>query len=156
MGLHGHRHRSDRSQLGARLWQATAFTAVQELFDQSGKVADHYDGDASDGLPGWHAVHSPVAGWGWSGAFPELLADWVAEHPLHRSWHPAVSPYSMQHSVPVRKYMTIAEAALAVLITAPPSNTELADLVAEAPADMGPDQPTVWLTYKADLRSVGR
>lgn len=96
-----------------------------------------------------------MAGWGWSGAFPELLADWVAEHPLHRSWHPAVSTYSMQHGVPVRKYMTIADAALGILITAPPSNQELADLVAEALADMRPDQARFWLAYKADLRSVG-
>ncbi len=84
----------------ADTWVSTTAAALHELLDQKGQYADHQPAGAPDGFPGWHSIHSGIAGWGQSGGDTSAVANWIAAHPLAPHLAPVLAgDYPRDHLV---------------------------------------------------------
>ena len=72
--------RSAALERAVETWSQTTASVLLELRTRRGQFADHFHG-ADGGLPGWHLIHGSIIGRG-LGEGPELLRDWVSQHPL--------------------------------------------------------------------------
>lgn len=61
-------------------WLRTTALVVHELMVGTGEHADHYP-SSETGLPGRHAIHGAILGWG-RGDGPDALQQWWLAHPL--------------------------------------------------------------------------
>ncbi|MFJ5234871.1 DUF6348 family protein [Kitasatospora sp. NPDC088391] len=71
----------DPVRRGIEVWAATTGAALIELVAHNGRFAGHLDPGDPDGLPGWHAIHGGVVGWGTGGRFHDVQ-DWLVRNPV--------------------------------------------------------------------------
>lgn len=69
-------------------WAQTTGPVLLELLTQEGRFADHYASEDAGGVPGRHALHGAILGWG-RGDGLERLQQWWLAHPLL----PRLAPY---------------------------------------------------------------
>ncbi|GAA1121148.1 DUF6348 family protein [Kitasatospora arboriphila] len=70
------------------VWASTTGLALLELLAHNGRFAGHLHPDDADALPGWHAVHGGIAGWG-TGDRHGAVQDWMLARPLLPQLAPA-------------------------------------------------------------------
>ena len=74
---------AERIALGVMIWGQTTAPALLEVLAQDGTFADHLHSGDADGVPGWHAVHGPLFGWGVGDEGLDAanqLQSWALEH----------------------------------------------------------------------------
>ncbi|MFD7733296.1 DUF6348 family protein [Kitasatospora phosalacinea] len=79
----------DPLRRGVEVWASTAGAALIELVAHNGRFAGHLDPSDPDGLPGWHAVHGGVVGWGTGKRFHDVQ-DWLVRNPVLPALAPAL------------------------------------------------------------------
>ncbi|MGW4807295.1 DUF6348 family protein [Kitasatospora sp. NPDC004272] len=79
----------DPVRRGVEVWASTAGAALIELVAHNGRFAGHLDPSDPDGLPGWHAVHGGVVGWGTGKRFHDVQ-DWLVRNPVLPALAPAL------------------------------------------------------------------
>jgi len=72
--------RTEALERAVENWSQSTASVLLELRTRRGQFADHFHG-ADGGLPGWHLIQGPIGAFG-MGNGPELLRDWVSQHPL--------------------------------------------------------------------------
>ncbi|MGW3345532.1 DUF6348 family protein [Nonomuraea rubra] len=72
-----------------RMWLGTTGGALLELLVQDGSHAAHFAPDDPDGLPGWHAIHGGIVGWG-TGDEHDAVQRWAVQHVLLPHLAPAL------------------------------------------------------------------
>jgi len=72
---------ADAIDYAARMWVTSTAVVVLEMLHHDGRFAEHYQATDPDGLPGWHAIHGPIIGFG-AGSGSEAMQQWVIDHPL--------------------------------------------------------------------------
>ncbi|PBC76252.1 hypothetical protein BX265_0958 [Streptomyces sp. TLI_235] len=63
------------------VWAATTGVTLLELLAHNGRFAGHLHPDDADALPGWHAVHGGIVGWG-AGDRQGAVQDWMLARPV--------------------------------------------------------------------------
>lgn len=81
--------REEKAEAAAHLWCNTTAAAVFELFALDGSFASHYQGGEAEGIPGWHAIWSPLIGYGF-GESGDALQKWTVETKLLAKLGPAL------------------------------------------------------------------
>ncbi|WP_285737786.1 DUF6348 family protein [Kitasatospora phosalacinea] len=79
----------DPLRRGVEVWASTAGAALIELVAHNGRFAGHLDPTDPDGLPGWHAIHGGVVGWGTGKRFHDVQ-DWLVRNPVLPALAPAL------------------------------------------------------------------
>ncbi|WP_268762381.1 DUF6348 family protein [Kitasatospora griseola] len=79
----------DPVRRGIEVWAATTGVSLIELVAHNGRFAGHLDPRDPDGMPGWHAIHGGVVGWG-TGARYHAVQDWLVRNPLPPALAPAL------------------------------------------------------------------
>ncbi|QKW18577.1 hypothetical protein HUT16_05425 [Kitasatospora sp. NA04385] len=79
----------DPVRRGVEVWASTAGAALIELVAHNGRFAGHLDPSDPDGMPGWHAVHGGVVGWGTGKRFHDVQ-DWLVRNPVLPALAPAL------------------------------------------------------------------
>ncbi|WP_033211723.1 DUF6348 family protein [Kitasatospora phosalacinea] len=79
----------DPVRRGIEVWASTAGAALIELVAHNGRFAGHLDPSDPDGMPGWHAVHGGVVGWGTGKRFHDVQ-DWLVRNPVLPALAPAL------------------------------------------------------------------
>lgn len=78
-----------RARNAATIWGSTSAMALLEFkYSRRGKYADHYMSHEATGLTGWHAICSPIIGWGQGDGGRELQEWWTR----HEQVLPALAP----------------------------------------------------------------
>jgi hypothetical protein len=72
-------------------WIRVSAPVWLELMTLGGEYAAHYGEDDPEGFVGWHAIHSPLHGWGNSPGLDEMVG-WFLKHPLLPAVHDAIAP----------------------------------------------------------------
>ncbi|MEV4559215.1 DUF6348 family protein [Kitasatospora sp. NPDC049285] len=72
------------------VWAATSGVTMLELVAHNGRFAGHLDPLDQDGLPGWHAIHGGMVGWG-TGERHHAVQDWLVRHPVLPALAPALA-----------------------------------------------------------------
>ncbi|WP_329244271.1 DUF6348 family protein [Actinoallomurus sp. NBC_01490] len=87
------------------MWAGTTVSAVLELLAQNGRFAAHLAPDDPDGLPGWHAIHGGVIGWG-TGERYEAASQWLGDHAVLPDLAPALTgePFERHHLIGVKVF----------------------------------------------------
>ncbi|WP_043617613.1 DUF6348 family protein [Nonomuraea candida] len=71
------------------VWLGTTGSALLELLVQDGTHAAHFAPGDPDGLPGWHAIHGGITGWG-TGDDHDAVQRWAVQHVLLPHLAPAL------------------------------------------------------------------
>ncbi|MFD9127265.1 DUF6348 family protein [Kitasatospora sp. NPDC059571] len=72
------------------IWASTTGVTMLELLAHNGRFAGHLHPSDPDGLPGWHAIHGGIVGWG-SGERHNAVQDWTLARPLLPQLAPALA-----------------------------------------------------------------
>ncbi|RKE17960.1 hypothetical protein BX266_1231 [Streptomyces sp. TLI_171] len=86
-GIGGGDH--DPVRRGIEVWAATTGVSLLELVAHNGRFAGHLDPGDPDGLPGWHAIHGGMVGWGTGDRFHDVQ-DWLVRNPVLPALAPAL------------------------------------------------------------------
>ncbi|KDN87187.1 hypothetical protein KCH_12720 [Kitasatospora cheerisanensis KCTC 2395] len=87
VGIDGGDH--DPVRRGVEVWAATTGVSLIELVAHNGRFAGHLDPRDPDGMPGWHAIHGGMVGWG-TGDRYHAVQDWLVRNPLPPALAPAL------------------------------------------------------------------
>lgn len=87
-----------------QVWLGTTGGAVLELLVQDGSHAAHFAPGDPDGLPGWHAIHGGITGWG-TGDDHDAVQRWAVQHVLLPHLAPVLKgTFEQEHLVGVKAF----------------------------------------------------
>ncbi|MFC5832737.1 DUF6348 family protein [Nonomuraea insulae] len=87
-----------------QVWLGTTGGAVLELLVQDGSHAAHFAPGDPDGLPGWHAIHGGITGWG-TGDDHDAVQRWAVQHVLLPHLAPVLKgTFEREHLVGVKAF----------------------------------------------------
>jgi Family of unknown function (DUF6348) len=85
---------TDMAQIASAvaLWSMITLPPLLELFDQTGRFADHYSPTNPRGLPGWHCIHGPWMAYGQRDSDITRLQQWALADPVLAILAPQLAP----------------------------------------------------------------
>ncbi|PZG11968.1 DUF6348 family protein [Nonomuraea aridisoli] len=85
-------------------WLDTTGSALLELLLQDGTHAAHFAPGDPGGLPGWHAIHGGITGWG-TGDRHDAVQRWAVQHVLLPHLAPALKDaFGREHLIGVKAF----------------------------------------------------